>query len=69
MGVVSFRLSEEEERGLRAMGINPAHRARELLHREVQHRRAGEVLALCRRHRTRVKKRAVVLVREMREGR
>lgn len=67
MGIVSFRLPDDVEKRLRARGINPGARAKELLEGDIRKRSVEEDMAFLRRHAIRAKKTAAQLVREIRE--
>lgn len=67
MGVHSFRLTEEQEARLRALGISPGAKAKELLQEELWRGQVRADLAWLERHAVKADRPAAALVREMRE--
>lgn len=67
MGVHSFRLTPTEERRLRALGVRPSARAKELLEEDLRRREALEDSEWLARHAIKPRVPIERLIREIRD--
>lgn len=67
VGVVSFRLPDEDETALRRAGIVPGSLAKELVERELRHLRVAHARALSEKYRRKPPKPVAQIVREIRD--
>ncbi|MGH7318032.1 MAG: hypothetical protein ACRELA_00160 [Candidatus Rokuibacteriota bacterium] len=67
MGVVSFRIPDGDEKRLRTLGISPGARAKELIQDELRRRDVEENLAWLDRHRIKLDRPVVDIIREIRD--
>lgn len=67
MGVVSFRLPDEDEAALRRAGIVPGSLAKDLVDRELRRLRVARARELSERYRRKPPKPVAQLVREIRD--
>lgn len=67
MGVISVRLSDEEENALRRAGLSPGRIAKEALLARARALRIGESLAFLARYRRKPSRPVADLIREIRD--